>query len=100
MDKLSTNIVKLKGLLTLNSDIKTNKFCVEDYCIDENNLEFMDNMPRVEVKDGLIKANGLYRHGYLLAPVVVENILNTIEQNLDPFQSVLQSQPITETEHA
>lgn len=61
---------------------------------------FMDNMPRVEVEDGLIKANGLYRHGYLLAPVVVENILNTIEQNVDPFQSILQSQPTAETEHA
>jgi len=46
MDKLSTNIVKLKGLLTLNSDIKTNKFCIEDYCIEENDLIFMDNMPR------------------------------------------------------
>ena len=36
---------------------------------------YMDNLPRVDVQDGLITANGLFRHGYLLAPAVVENIL-------------------------
>lgn len=36
---------------------------------------FMDNMPKVKVENGLISANGLFRHGYLLAPAVVEYIL-------------------------
>lgn len=36
---------------------------------------FMDNLPRVIVQNGLITANGLFRHGYLLAPAVVENIM-------------------------
>lgn len=36
---------------------------------------YMDNLPKVQVQDGLITANGLFRHGYLLAPAVVENIL-------------------------
>jgi len=36
---------------------------------------FMDNLPRVDVQDGLIMANGLFRHGYLLAPAIVDNIL-------------------------
>ena len=35
---------------------------------------YMDNLPKVTVEDGLITANGLFRHGYLLAPAVVENI--------------------------
>ena len=36
---------------------------------------FMDNLPKVDVQDGLISANGLFRHGYLLAPAVIENVL-------------------------
>ncbi|GGY67043.1 glycine oxidase ThiO [Cellvibrio zantedeschiae] len=36
---------------------------------------YMDNLPRVKIQNGLITANGLFRHGYLLAPAVVENIL-------------------------
>jgi len=37
-----------------------------------------DNLPRLEIDDGLIRANGLYRHGYLLAPAVVESIVAKI----------------------
>ncbi len=36
---------------------------------------YMDNLPKVHIQDGLITANGLFRHGYLLAPAVVENML-------------------------
>ncbi|WP_439134020.1 glycine oxidase ThiO [Pseudomaricurvus sp.] len=38
----------------------------------------MDNLPRIERQEGLLRANGLYRHGYLLAPTVVESIVNEI----------------------
>jgi glycine oxidase len=41
---------------------------------------FMDNLPRVNIQAGLITANGLFRHGYLLAPAIVENILSHIFQ--------------------
>ena len=41
---------------------------------------FMDNLPRVDIQAGLITANGLFRHGYLLAPAIVENILSHIFQ--------------------
>ncbi len=41
---------------------------------------FMDNLPRVDIQAGLITANGLFRHGYLLAPAVVENILSHVFQ--------------------
>lgn len=42
---------------------------------------FMDNLPKIFSKPGLIIANGLFRHGYLLAPAVVEQILSLTEQN-------------------
>ena len=35
---------------------------------------FMDNAPKVRYKDGLIQLNGLYRHGYLLTPRIVEGL--------------------------
>ena len=41
---------------------------------------YMDNLPRVDIQDGLITANGLFRHGYLLAPALIENILAHIFQ--------------------
>ena len=41
---------------------------------------YMDNLPKVIIQDGLITANGLFRHGYLLAPAVVENVLAHIFQ--------------------
>ena len=41
---------------------------------------FMDNLPRVDIQAGLITANGLFRHGFLLAPAIVENILAHIFQ--------------------
>lgn len=34
-----------------------------------------DNMPEVKCTDGLLIVNGLYRHGYLLSPHVVESAL-------------------------
>jgi glycine oxidase len=36
---------------------------------------FADHLPRIYSEQGLIRVNGLYRHGYLLAPVVVKNVL-------------------------
>jgi glycine oxidase len=34
-----------------------------------------DNEPRIDHQDGLLRINGLYRHGWLLAPAVVEDAL-------------------------
>jgi len=36
---------------------------------------FKDNLPRIEQEDKLTRVNGLYRHGYLLAPAIVEKAL-------------------------
>lgn len=48
---------------------------------------YIDNLPKVSVQDGLITANGLFRHGYLLAPAVVENVLAHVFRNAEPVFS-------------
>lgn len=35
---------------------------------------FSDNLPRIQVSDGLIRVNGLFRHGFLLAPALAEQV--------------------------
>jgi len=35
-----------------------------------------DNLPRIEYDEKITRINGLYRHGYLLAPAIVEEALN------------------------
>ncbi len=42
---------------------------------------FKDNLPRVETSKGLSRINGLYRHGWLVAPAIVENLLKEIGLN-------------------
>lgn len=41
---------------------------------------FNDNHPQIRVSEGLIQINGLYRHGFLLAPVVLEHVLAVVER--------------------
>lgn len=36
---------------------------------------FSDNQPHINVQSRLIQVNGLYRHGYLLSPVILEQVL-------------------------
>ena len=37
-----------------------------------------DNLPRVEQSQGLVRINGLFRHGWLIAPALVEQTLQGI----------------------
>ncbi|MCH9739772.1 MAG: FAD-dependent oxidoreductase [Epsilonproteobacteria bacterium] len=37
---------------------------------------FKDNLPKIEHGDKITRINGLYRHGYLMAPAIVEQALN------------------------
>lgn len=50
---------------------------------------FIDNMPRIIERDRCIHVNGLYRHGYLLAPTVVNAVLALLEHKPHPFLSTL-----------
>ncbi|NLY65349.1 MAG: FAD-dependent oxidoreductase [Alcaligenaceae bacterium] len=38
----------------------------------------VDNFPRIETEDGLTRINGLFRHGWLIAPAVIENALKSV----------------------
>jgi glycine oxidase len=71
--------VTLQSSLELSSALYTlSPAFAEAHIIEmDTNLRpaYMDNLPHVDVQDGLITANGLFRHGYLLTPAVVENIL-------------------------
>lgn len=40
---------------------------------------FADNLPRIEHAPGLLRVNGLYRHGYLLSPYVLDLALRAID---------------------
>lgn len=46
----------------------------------ESNLRpaLLDNLPRIESEDGLTRINGLFRHGWLIAPALVEKALQSI----------------------
>jgi glycine oxidase len=41
---------------------------------------FPDNLPRIIVGDGRILVNGLYRHGFLLAPVLARMVADHLEE--------------------
>lgn len=45
---------------------------------------FPDNVPRIEVRDRRIFVNGLYRHGFLLAPVLAEMVADYLERGATP----------------
>jgi glycine oxidase len=46
----------------------------------ETNLRpaLLDNLPRLEVQDGLTLINGLFRHGWLIAPALVAQALEAL----------------------
>lgn len=55
---------------------------------------FSDNQPKIIKDTNLIQVNGLYRHGFLIAPVVLQQLLSTVEQQLGnhalaPYQHLL-----------
>jgi glycine oxidase len=45
---------------------------------------FPDNHPRILSRDGLLRINGLYRHGFLLAPAVVQAAVARLEGRVPP----------------
>ena len=47
---------------------------------------FPDNVPRVVHRPGLIRLNGLYRHGFLATPAIVADVLAHLAGALDDIQ--------------
>jgi glycine oxidase len=37
-----------------------------------------DNLPRIDTQAGLTRINGLYRHGWLIAPAMVEEAMTAL----------------------
>jgi len=49
---------------------------------------FSDNQPQIRVSKRLLQINGLYRHGYLIAPVIVEQAHFAINQQLARLNNI------------
>lgn len=45
-----------------------------------------NNLPRIEYQRGLVRINGLYRHGFLLAPSLSQEVVQWLEKQ-DSYQS-------------
>ena len=43
---------------------------------------FPDNLPRIAIDSDKISVNGLYRHGFLLAPALAELTLSYVQRGL------------------
>jgi len=57
---------------------------------------FSDNQPKISIQQRLIQVNGLFRHGYLIAPVVlkqlecaIDNVFSNKEQKNSPYEELL-----------
>ncbi|GAA0817637.1 glycine oxidase ThiO [Colwellia asteriadis] len=50
---------------------------------------FSDNQPKITVQGSLIQVNGLFRHGFLIAPVVLEQTLAVIANRINHSNSPL-----------
>jgi len=47
-----------------------------------------DNLPCIEIEPGLTRINGLFRHGWLIAPALVEDALKGCHAGLDPASTL------------
>jgi glycine oxidase len=47
-----------------------------------------DHRPAVTLRDGVWHINGLYRHGYLCAPALVDALANKLLKLLDPQEQL------------
>jgi len=50
---------------------------------------FSNNQPKIIANNRLIQVNGLYRHGFLIAPVVLEQVLSLIAQRQQEIEQPL-----------
>lgn len=50
---------------------------------------YSDNLPKITMEDRLISCNGLFRHGYLFAPLVAEIVSALLQEQKHPFMDLL-----------
>lgn len=51
---------------------------------------YPDNLPRIRRAGRVVSAGGLFRHGWLLSPVMAESIADMIEEHENPYISLFQ----------
>lgn len=77
-----TSAISLQSSLELSSALYTLAPAFAESRIIETDINlrpaYLDNLPQITQQQGLISANGLYRHGFLLAPSIVELLLNAL----------------------
>ena len=76
---LRTTLELLSTLYSLHSGFAEARI-VEN--IVNRRAAFSDNEPKVIREPGLIRINGMYRHGYLLAPIITEQAMGYISENV------------------
>lgn len=85
--------VTLQSMLELSSALYTLHPAFSQANIIEQRVNLrpslIDNLPQVKHSQGLISVNGLYRHGFLLAPAVVNHVLNDFDGVSSPFSAIL-----------
>jgi glycine oxidase len=50
---------------------------------------YADNLPRIRVEGNIIRCNGLFRHGFLLAPVMARCVADFIDGKQNEFSHLL-----------
>ncbi|WP_020209410.1 glycine oxidase ThiO [Gilvimarinus chinensis] len=91
-----TSPISLQSSLELSSAVYTLAPAFAEARIVEAGVNlrpaFANNLPSVTDQPGLITANGLYRHGYLLAPAVVDHVMDVIQHTCQsPFGTLFKS---------
>lgn len=77
---LQSNLELSSALYTLNPAFAESRIVEQSvHC----RPSMMDNLPIVTNESGFIQANGLYRHGYLLSPVVVNQVLERVAEQFE-----------------
>jgi glycine oxidase len=75
------NITVRSTLELLNTLYSVNPAFSEARILEANigiRAAYLDNEPRVSIQNNIIVANGLYRHGWLVGPALVEQVLTSI----------------------
>lgn len=49
---------------------------------------YPDNLPRITIKDNRLSCNGLFRHGYLLAPIMAKCVKDYLDQKKNEYMSL------------
>lgn len=67
--------------------------------ISQSRPAFSDNQPKIIVSNSLVQVNGLFRHGFLIAPVVLAQVLSLVNNKINgntaplPYNHLI---PVTE----